>query len=482
VVILLVAAVPGTSAPSAPTINPLFTEQLPVGRSYNSIVLMTAGVYALGGERSTGSESWEVEPSIAISGSTAGENTYYVDGISVSDIEQGTVASMELIEEVSVKTGGYVAEYGAVMGGILDYQHGGTGVVTMVTKSGTNEFSGDRFAFTDASLNDLDYDQGGTLWGAGMSFEASGPAPVLGFFEEDGTFVPVETPLGNAGGYFQGLDFSDIGIAYGRNMQDDGPAAPLMAMSYDAGRTWGLPPMLPWEHGTINEALYVDPYAWVAGETPSGAAFAYTEDGGTTWTQQTMPDATYIWDMEVARIDPSTCRDGRSWFLGAALGTRYLDDGSKESIVYRTLDGQTWEELWRVPGHGGAIDFDAFGSGTVAMVQNHPNGATFSQYAAHDFFGFENLICTAEIIPSSNTATVNDPFTMHLQVRGPWGGLIPVETVLWTTDAGDLVVDTGDPFQAALTVFEPLEATVTCSLPDFDLSTAEVITVEPYGD
>jgi len=482
VIVLLVVAVPGTFALSAPSIEPTFMEELPVGHSYNSIVQMSPGGYAMGGEQSTGSESWEVQPSVAFYGSSAGENIYYCDGVSVSDIEQGTVVSMDFVEEIPVKTSGYAAEYSGATGAILDYQNGGTRVSSFIVKTGTNEFSGDPFAYADESLNDIAYDSAGTLWGAGMSFEVSGPAPVLGYFDESGTFIPVDNPLEATGGYFQGIEFKGIGVAFGSTMQDSGPTKPLMAVSYDSGQTWEPPPTLPWELGTINAAQYVDPYIWVAGETPGGAAFAHTQDGGNTWMKQTMPDATYVWDMEMALIDASVYRDGKSWFLGAALGTRYLDDGSKESIVFRTLDGLTWEELWRVPGFGGAIDFDALGDGKIAMVQNASDGATFSQYAAHDFFGAGNLICDLEILLSDDTATVGEPFTMQLKLLGPWGLPVAVDTVLWTTDVGDLVVDTGDPFQATLTVFESLPATVTCTLPDFDLEASEIITVEPYGD
>lgn len=107
---------------------------------------------------------------------------------------------------------------------------------------------------------------------------------------------------------------------------------------------------------------------------------------------------------------------------------------SPPMIVFRTLDGLTWEELWRVPGYGGAIDFDALGDGKVAMVQDHSDGATFSQYAAHDFFGAGNLICDLEILLSDDTATVGEPFTMQLKLLGPWGLPIAVDAVLWTTD------------------------------------------------
>jgi len=483
VILLLVAAVPGMVALAAPTIEPTFIEELPVGSSYYTLVLYETGAYAIGGGRLTGAQPGEVEPSIAIRGSSDEENIYYLDGVNVSDIKQGIVVSFDAVQEMTVITSGVTAEYGTATGAILDYQNGGTGVFNITTKRGTNESRADFMFYTERSLNDLAYDPDDTLWGAGMDAAASGPAPVLGYFDEDGIFIPIGTPVDTSGGYFQGIKFTDIGIAFGSTMADAGPIKPLMVFSYNAGQTWESPPTLPWDLGTINAAQYVDPYLWIAGETPDGAAFATTSDGGNTWTKQMMPASTYIWNMEIALIDPSVCRGGKNWLLGAALGTHYLDDGSKESIVFRTLNGLTWEELWRVPGYGGAIHFDALGDGKVTMVQNASGGATFSQYAAHNFFGTHNLICAMEIVPSAEKATVGEPLPLQLGLYGPWGAPIVVDPfAFWSTDVGDLVVDPGNPFRATLTAFEPIDVTVTCALPDLGLETTLVVLVKPPGD
>ena len=75
---------------------------------------------------------------LAIYGSTSIENLYLIDGINTNDIKQsfqGTVLNPEAIEEVEIKTGGYQAEYGHAIGGI----------VNAVTRSGGNEFRGDLF-------------------------------------------------------------------------------------------------------------------------------------------------------------------------------------------------------------------------------------------------------------------------------------------------------------------------------------------------
>ena len=48
--------------------------------------------------------------------------------------------STEFIQEVEVKTGGYQAEYGRALGGIIN----------AVTKSGGNAFHGDGFVYYDS--------------------------------------------------------------------------------------------------------------------------------------------------------------------------------------------------------------------------------------------------------------------------------------------------------------------------------------------
>jgi len=76
--------------------------------------------------------------SLSVYGATSIENLYLIDGINTNDVAQsfqGTVLNPETIEEVEVKTGGYQAEYGHAIGGI----------VNAVIRSGGNEFQGDLF-------------------------------------------------------------------------------------------------------------------------------------------------------------------------------------------------------------------------------------------------------------------------------------------------------------------------------------------------
>jgi hypothetical protein len=458
-------------------IDPIETVTLP-DSTFNAIAKLPSGGYLLGGAVPTGSQPWETRPGITVYGSTNDAPTYNIDGI---DIAQGAAVSFDQVEEMELMTGGFRAEYGGpgFSAAVLDYEAGGTAVVQVVTKSGTNKFVGLRFTYVNESLNSLTYGEDGSLWGAGTVF-APDPVPVLGFFDESGGFTQVENPLTALGGFLNGIEFMGIGVGYGYTMPDGAPTRPLLTYSYDYGVTWEAPPNLPWVFGTINTLQPVDTYLWwLGGETPSGAGFAHTADGGATWMSQMMPDATYIWDLEIAMlpIEPSSCDETK--ILGAALGTYYVDEYTKESIVYRTLDGKTWEEMWRVPGYGGDLFFDYLGDGEIGIVQNGLDGtATFSRYAAHDFFGGTNIICDMEIIQGADTTYPDEPLTLQLDLRGPWGEPIVVDTVEWSTDWGELVVDPNDPLVATFTAAAPGEAKVMCTEPASGWSTSAVISVQ----
>ncbi len=91
------------------------------GRSYQSVVGQAAGV---GGGSNPN-----------VFGGVLTDNNYLIDGVSSTDpLTQtfGTNFNYDAIEEVSIQTGGYEAEFGQATGGIIN----------LVTKSGGNNFSG----------------------------------------------------------------------------------------------------------------------------------------------------------------------------------------------------------------------------------------------------------------------------------------------------------------------------------------------------
>ena len=82
---------------------------------------------------------------VKIYGASGAENNYVVDGVNATNIEFGTQGKripMEFIQEFQVKTGGYEAEYGKALGGIIN----------VITKSGGNEFTGDVFGYSEGAF------------------------------------------------------------------------------------------------------------------------------------------------------------------------------------------------------------------------------------------------------------------------------------------------------------------------------------------
>jgi len=115
---------------------------LPVGRTFAQATYLTPGVSSSG-------TAGRANPSI--SGGTGLENVYIVDGTNVTNTGYGGLGSYsgtfgslgnatpyDFVKEIQVKTGGYEAEYGQATGG----------VVNVVTKSGSNQFRGSAFAYS----------------------------------------------------------------------------------------------------------------------------------------------------------------------------------------------------------------------------------------------------------------------------------------------------------------------------------------------
>jgi hypothetical protein len=103
---------------------------MPLGRDFTSAVNLLGGVQY---------ENADTD-GFSIYGSTGAENSYVIDGVDSTGVlrgVQGKTINMEFVQEVQVKTGGYDAEYGRAMGG----------VVNVITKSGGNDLHGDVFAY-----------------------------------------------------------------------------------------------------------------------------------------------------------------------------------------------------------------------------------------------------------------------------------------------------------------------------------------------
>jgi hypothetical protein len=116
-------------------------------RNFLSIATQTAGVnYEREFDNSTGQDGLqfgERNTAISFDGASASENTYFIDGMNTTTMEGGVSGNnlnTDFIEEVQVKSSGYAAEYGGSMGG----------VISVITRSGGNEFHGDLTAYYDS--------------------------------------------------------------------------------------------------------------------------------------------------------------------------------------------------------------------------------------------------------------------------------------------------------------------------------------------
>ncbi len=119
-----------------------FTATIPVGRTYSNLFATAPGVVSGGG---TGAGNY------SIGGATGLENSYIIDGVNITNTGYGGIGSFnaiygslgtgvtsDFLDEVQVKTGGFEAEFGQALGGVLN----------AIVKSGTNELKGN-LAFYD---------------------------------------------------------------------------------------------------------------------------------------------------------------------------------------------------------------------------------------------------------------------------------------------------------------------------------------------
>ncbi|MFV8781544.1 TonB-dependent receptor [Microbulbifer sp. SA54] len=100
---------------------------LPVSRSIESVALLAPGTVL--GDSAFG----EDKNLVSFGGASVGENAYYIDGLNVTNFRNGLGGSsvpFEFYDQFQIKTGGYSAEFGRSLGGVLN----------AVTKRGTNEF------------------------------------------------------------------------------------------------------------------------------------------------------------------------------------------------------------------------------------------------------------------------------------------------------------------------------------------------------
>jgi hypothetical protein len=142
-----------TSSELGATVNSTTVRELPLnGRSWTDLAALQPGVVA-----ATTHAAVDVNRGyggqLSISGARPQQNNYRLDGISINDYSNGGPGSVlgqnlgvEAIQEFSVLTSNYSAEYGKTSGG----------VVNAISRSGTNQFHGSVYEFLRNSALDAD--------------------------------------------------------------------------------------------------------------------------------------------------------------------------------------------------------------------------------------------------------------------------------------------------------------------------------------
>jgi outer membrane receptor protein involved in Fe transport len=144
------AVVDTTSTTAGAVLSSEMFEKIPLGRRMTDTLYLAPGV--------SGTSVGRANPSM--SGASGLDNLYVVDGVNVTNTGYGAVGSysivfgslgtatpFDFVKEVQVKTGGYEAEFGQALGG----------VVNVVTKSGSNTLRGSVFGYSRPSALEAAY-------------------------------------------------------------------------------------------------------------------------------------------------------------------------------------------------------------------------------------------------------------------------------------------------------------------------------------
>ncbi len=131
------------SSRTATVITSEVIQDLPRGRTFNTLLQLAPGVRPEPKAGTAGVGGYQVD------GASGSENVFVVDGVDVSSIRNSSLLAanaipFEFLTEVQVNSGGFNAEFGGALGG----------VVNVVSKSGTDVLRGEGlYQFSGSSLN-----------------------------------------------------------------------------------------------------------------------------------------------------------------------------------------------------------------------------------------------------------------------------------------------------------------------------------------
>lgn len=114
------------SSASAVNVDRTFFDLLPKRRSFYDLAAIAPGARP---ESKSGG--------VQVDGASGSENTFYIDGMEVTNIQTGVLSDqnripVEMVQQTQIKNGVMEAQYGGAMGG----------VISAVVRSGTNQFHG----------------------------------------------------------------------------------------------------------------------------------------------------------------------------------------------------------------------------------------------------------------------------------------------------------------------------------------------------
>ncbi len=145
-----------TSSTISATVDSITVRQLPLnGRDWTSLATLEPGVVSIPNQATTsfsankGNRGFGNQ--LSNGGHRANENSYRVNGVSINDYSNsapggatGVNLGVDAVQEFSVLTSNYTADYGRTSGAVIN----------AITKSGTNDFHGTGFFFDRDSIFD----------------------------------------------------------------------------------------------------------------------------------------------------------------------------------------------------------------------------------------------------------------------------------------------------------------------------------------
>jgi outer membrane receptor protein involved in Fe transport len=112
--------------------------ELPTGRSFQTAIPFAPGARLEPLQSGTATAGSTM--GFQIDGASDGENVFMVDGVNITNIQNGGVGKdfqMEFIQEVQVKTSSFEAEFGGALGGVIN----------VVPRRGSNDWHGELFSY-----------------------------------------------------------------------------------------------------------------------------------------------------------------------------------------------------------------------------------------------------------------------------------------------------------------------------------------------